>query len=508
MVAPYPVGSPTKFEDATAGTSMTFPKDAALRNGDFAVAFLRTNGTSSTTDFSAPGWTHRGYPFIASDPAGRVMSILTHAVTDAANEPAAWTFIKSDADTRRAGIVVIFRGVDPANPVAGNSVNWDAQNPRVQLNSFAHDAVENGLLVYGWGAEVVTPNATAPVITPGTAIGVASSSGANTAVTRSVVWAGYEPAIVNPTGHKNLTWTSSTGSAATGFVLRGLSTPAPTPQRGFRSVAEMLGKPGATWAHRGGSTTWPEMSRYAYEQAVLAGYGALEFSANRTSDGVWIGAHDASLNRTSQTTGLPDISAMTWAQVQTYQNSLNANGTPRPYYRLDEFLDTFTPTHVVIVDPKHAIGAHDTEFLNLLDAHGGRSKIVVKFYGVGSGATALADKAKAKGYETWGYFYEADVTAGALATSQSHWSILGMNYDAPQSAWDAVLAFGKPVVGHIAATQANYGMAIAKGARMVQSAGVAAITAVGATSVQPWDALYVGGKPVDAVYSGATRIWP
>jgi hypothetical protein len=258
---------------------------------------------------------------------------------------------------------------------------------------------------------------------------------------------------------------------------------ATVPRRpGFASVAQMLATPGATWAHRGGSTNWPEMSEYAYDQAVLAGYGALEFSAHRTSDGVWIGSHDPSLNRTSQTSGLPNISAMTWAQVQTYMNSLTSAGTPRPYYRLDDFLDKYTPTHVCIVDPKNDVG-RIAEFLAICDAHGGNTKIVVKFFGVGSGSTALADAAAAKGYQTWGYFYEADVADGDLAADQSHWSILGMEYGATQASWDAVLSYGKPVVGHIAASQANYDTAIAKGARMVQVANVASVTAVGASNI-------------------------
>ncbi|WP_282847225.1 glycerophosphodiester phosphodiesterase [Microbacterium oxydans] len=294
-------------------------------------------------------------------------------------------------------------------------------------------------------------------------------------------------------GDLSVTYSSSQDSNGWAVQVAIPSTaPAVTPP-GFSSVSQMLATPGATWAHRGGSTNWPEMSKYAYEQAALAGYGALEFSANRTSDGVWVGVHDASLNRTSQTTGLPDISAMTWAQVQTYQNSLNAAGTPRPYYRLDQFLDDFTGTHVVIVDPKHAIGAYNTEFLNLLDAHGGNTKIVVKFYGVGAGATGLADAATARGYQTWGYFYDTDVTSGGLAADQSHWSILGMNYDAAQSAWDAVLAYGKPVVGHIAASQANYNTAISRGARMVQCANVAGIAAVGASTLTGTGTLHLSG---------------
>ena len=295
--------------------------------------------------------------------------------------------------------------------------------------------------------------------------------------------AGYTAPGVGATAAVTATATAAQSSNGAGvqIVIPPAPSQPPVARQGFSSVAQMLATPGATWAHRGGSANWPEMSEHAYDQAVLAGYGALEFSAHRTSDGVWIGSHDAALNRTSQTAGLPNISAMTWAQVQTYMNTLNAAGTPRPYYRLDAFLDKYTTTHVCIVDPKTDLSRRD-EFLALCDAHGGNTKIVVKFYGVGSGATALADAAAAKQYQTWGYFYEADYLDGDMARDQSHWSILGMNYDASQAAWDAALSYGKPVVGHIAGSQANYDTAIAKGARMVQSANVAGIRAVGATN--------------------------
>jgi hypothetical protein len=439
----------------------------------------------------------------------------------------------------------IVRGVDLTNPVAGNSTGWDSTpTPRVQLNSFTVDTSDAALLVYAWANEIVSPNATAPTILPGTEIALVPSS-SGTGSTRTTIWAGYESNAVTSTGHKNLTWaTATSGPAATGVVLRGLAGSAFTAtgtltitgtaatsvgvtrtatgslgvsgtaartvgMYGFASVTQMLATPGATWAHRGGSANWPEMSKYAYDQSVAAGYGALEFSANRTSDGVWVGCHDASLNRTSQTTGLADISAMTWAQVQTYQNTLNSAGTPRTYYRLDQFLDDFTGTHVAIVDPKYAIGTYNTEFLNLLDAHGGNTKIVVKFYGVGSGATALADAATARGYQTWGYFYDTDVTGGGLAADQSHWSILGMNYDASQAAWDAALAYGKPVVGHIAASQANYNTAISRGARMVQCANVAGIAAVGASTITATGSLTVGGSAARtvSVSRGATGVF-
>lgn len=253
---------------------------------------------------------------------------------------------------------------------------------------------------------------------------------------------------------------------------------------GFASVDQMLATPGATWAHRGGSANFPEMSEYAYDQSSLRRYGALEFSTQRTSDAWWFGLHDNSLERTSPGAGSAAPSTYTRAQIEALLNSLNASGHPRPYYGLIDFLDKYTPHRVVIVDPKNALVAHNSELLDILDAHGGPEKIIWKFSGGGANASAGSLAARARGYETWGYFYATQASAGLggngeLQLRGGDYTILGMEYGASQAVWDEVLAFNKPTVAHIAQTQANYDTGISKGADMVQCANVLGITAVG-----------------------------
>ena len=509
MAAPTLVSTATTYAADTSGNSITLARPTGVQTGDFLVAALRTMGSNSTDDFALAGWTRRGYVFIPNDSAGRVLGLYTHPVTDAATEPASYVFTKTVADTRRVGAMVAFRGVDLANPVAGQSLGWTTTGNVVNTHAFSVDTTDETLIVYVWGNEVIAPNVAAPTVTPPGSTALANvQSTIGTSVTRSTIWFGTEPNASTAPGTKSLTWPSVAGPSAAAFVLRGIAAP-PEPVDGFRSVAQMLARKGATWAHRGGSANWPEMSEYAYDQAVARGYGALEFSTNRTSDGVWFGLHDENLNRTSQTTGLPAVSTMTWAQVQTYMNSLNSAGTPRPYYRLIDFLDKYTPNNIVLVDPKHAIGANNTEFLNILDAHGGPSKIIVKFYGVGSGAVALADAAAARGYQTWGYFYETDITSGDMATYQSHWSILGMDYQASAGAWTTALSYGKPVAGFIVPNQAGYTTVMTRGGRFVQVGNVAGVTAVGApTKEQPFDSIRLGTKFVDSLYLGNTKVWP
>lgn len=251
------------------------------------------------------------------------------------------------------------------------------------------------------------------------------------------------------------------------------------------------------------------MSERAYRNSSAAGYGALEFSAARTSDGVWFGLHDADLNRTSGTTGLPAASQMTWAQVQGYRNT--TLGGNEPYYRLTDFLDTFAGNHVVILDYKVA-WQHVQEWYDLLATYSEhRSRIVVKFSGQSNLNAQALELLAGCGYSSWGFYYAEDIASGALDRTQSRFSILGMDHTAPQSAWDAVLAYGKPVAGHIAGNLAAYSTSLAKGAHMVQCSGVGAIPAVGAPeAVQQWDAVYVDGSriPAWAVHVGGVQVWP
>lgn len=223
MTAPEVVGTPTTFASVTSGTTCPLDRPTVAQTGDFLVAGLRTNGSTSPSDFALAGWTRRGYLFKPNDAAGRVTGLYTHPITDISTEPATYTFAKSVADARRVGVMIAVRGVDLSNPVAGNSVGWDAAGaPTVVLNSFTVDTADDALLLYLWAAEIVSPNASAPTVVPGTALALVPSS-TGTGSTRTTLWLGSQLNQATATGNKSLTWASSTGEAASGLVLRGLN---------------------------------------------------------------------------------------------------------------------------------------------------------------------------------------------------------------------------------------------------------------------------------------------
>ena len=257
---------------------------------------------------------------------------------------------------------------------------------------------------------------------------------------------------------------------------------------GYATVTQMLAQTTFYCAHRGGSYDFPEMSLYAYGQSALAGFPALEISLARTSDGVWFGLHDASLDRTSFGTGGGSgttyvASTLTWAQVQTYNilGSTATNNTTqpdRPYMRWEELIAMYYSSHVIFVDPKAAL-SFTTEILNMMDAQASSTtKFIAKYYGV-SGATdnstGWCHDAQTRGYKTWGYFYAAD--SANYATYAPHWDILGMDYNATQTYWDqlAAAAPGKPIMGHICPNAAAVTTALSKGAAGVMVSGAGTV---------------------------------
>lgn len=282
------------------------------------------------------------------------------------------------------------------------------------------------------------------------------------------------------TGSNLVDATFQLANGAGGFTVPGAYKVVRT---GYTTITQMLSQTMFYCAHRGGSLDYPEMSLYAYGQSVLGRYPALELSLARTSDGVWFGLHDATLDRTSGVSNV-NPATLTWSQVQSYQilgsvATNNSSQPDRPYMRWEELMNLYYGTHVIFVDPKVAIN-YRSELLNMMDAMPGSptTHFVAKYYGVSGGASNTSGwnfDAKARGYKTWGYFYEAD--SSNFATYAPRWDILGMDYNASQSAWNSLAAAapGKPIMGHICPNQAAANTAISKGAVGLMVSGVKAV---------------------------------
>jgi hypothetical protein len=246
---------------------------------------------------------------------------------------------------------------------------------------------------------------------------------------------------------------------------------------GSPTITAMLAKPFFYCAHRGGSRNWPEMSLQGYTQSAIRGYDSLEISLARSSDGVWFGLHDASLDRTSLGTGGGSgttyvASAMTWSAIQALPQNRPASGNPvdgvsRPYAKLDDILDAYMQTHVLFIDPKAALGSRAELITILKNRPNWQDKIVAK-YVPGNATNSWLTLARTNGFATNAMFYDGE----NFATYHTQADILGMEYGAASATWTAITALGKPVMGHVIPTTAAVATATAGGAKGFMVSGV------------------------------------
>jgi hypothetical protein len=481
--------------------------------GGVLTGLFRSQGT--TPDVTLAGWTRIGQPFDAGASGGRILGLFAKVAdaNDVALSQSAGSYSFAVASRNVGGIAywdaadveLVVTGFAPDirgvyESAAGNTAPKGRRSPSYALSA-------PSLVFVLAGNECVAGISHVPQATPaGFTTLLNHQTGAGTSGSRTGIWVGYKEEMSGIAPSAFVGWGDVSGEATQSVALRLKATPPPVEGYPVRlsdgrtgqafvltggervtptdirvaapepvmDVPQLLATPGATWAHRGGSLSYPEMSMYAYDHAVARGYPALEVSFGRTSDAVRVGLHDNDINRVAGTSGLPAIKDMTWAQVQEHQITIGPGG-PQPFMRWEQIRDAYGSSHVLVLDPKnYGWGAFRDEFLAMC-MELGPSRVIVKQY---MSDTGLADAAAALGFETWGYAYQADYASGDLALWAPHWSLLGMDIGASQAAWDATLAFDKPVVGHIAASQAAYNTAISKGAQMVQCSNVAGIAAV------------------------------
>ncbi len=485
-----------------SGTSLTLNVPSGYQAGDLLVAALRGQTSASATDWANAAFIRVGPAFVANSSTARVTGFFVHEITG--TEPASYTFTIG-ASARMVGSLVLVRGADPAWVDYYNSISGDGiTNGRTIPSYTANDPS----LVFEFAAsEFATPNNHIPSNYPDNFTQLAEIyTSSDTGISRTYMWLGSRELVGSTSTvgstDTDIAWSGTPSSpVALSIALRpgsGSGVPDFTAKIGdtgsvlsdvtvrvgdtggtlsqisgmramlprYRNVAHMLAQDEFYWAHRGGSRDFPEMSAFAYGQSALLSYGCLELSLARTSDGVWFGLHDADINRTSGTSGLPVASSMTWATVQGYtilgsMATNNPTQPARPYATLQDILNTYTE-HLFVIDVKYA-STYREELLNILDTYGGNERFVGKGYGVGN--NSFAASCANRSYERWGYFYASDVPS-LTSAYVNQWTLIGMDYNAPLSDWNTLAGYrtnGQRMSGHICpdgtavATARSYG---------------------------------------------------
>lgn len=222
------------------------------------------------------------------------------------------------------------------------------------------------------------------------------------------------------------------------------------------------------WAHRGGSANWSEMTMYAYDRAVAHGARCLEVSVNRSSDGVWIMSHDATLTRVTGNA----ITISSTNSSSMLGMAVTAPSGGGVIGRLEDVLDAYGDDKVILVDNKP--GSFFTEFLDLLETYpNAHTQFIVKLDGQ-FGTLANFQAAQARGFKTAGYWYPNNYAAN-LPSRAPYTDYIGMQYDATSGEWADIFAYGKPVWGHVLQNSTQYNLCTAAGVDIYQVADVTAL---------------------------------
>ena len=215
-------------------------------------------------------------------------------------------------------------------------------------------------------------------------------------------------------------------------------------------------------SHRLGGDEYPEFTRRGLDASLRAGFKALELSVRRCGSGEYVLMHDWKTNRT-----VPGSDYAIWnTPWETLKDLQQASG---PVMLLDEVLDNIPSDVVLAIDHKTTSSKEDASegdlqseldlYAKLDAAFNGKpqERVIWKSFIKGGGAR----RARARGYKTMCMFYETEL-AGARF---DEWDVLGLEWNASQSAWTILNATGKPTIAHIITNTGQASTAFAKGAR-------------------------------------------
>jgi glycerophosphoryl diester phosphodiesterase len=199
-------------------------------------------------------------------------------------------------------------------------------------------------------------------------------------------------------------------------------------------------------AHRGASTEAPENTATAFEAAVGAGAGAVEFDVRVTADGEAVVIHDATVDRT--TDGVGPVRDLTLAEVQRLR--IGPGGTEH-VPTLGETLRLLSGRIAVDIEIKNVPGEPDFDpdrelavelVMDALDAAAFVGDVIVSSFN----PLSLATSRRLRPDVSTGLLTNTDVAAEAairFAADQGHrWALPYLGQLQPSAARDARTAHG------------------------------------------------------------------
>ncbi len=518
--APTFVGAVGADGGATSGNTYTTTfTSIAPRDGDYLIWLVMVEVASASLTTPPTGWSLRYGPTTVGSRTVIVYDKVWHT-----GDPTTLSYVKSTANAD-GNAVAAYRGLDVAGVIRGLEKKRQDQSP---TNSLTNTAPSVTTAAANTRAIVVSAEATSAAESGGFLTGPTIPSGwtqdfykAQGTTIQTIAFAHKDLSTAGASGDAIITYQNTQGT--NGWAVQ-LALPPALPSTatvklkasdgnlhdsqiwladgagGLRSVtavhavgrgagtpSALVAKPGFVVGHMGARYDEVEGSMEGITRALHWGADALMLSLQRTSDGKYFILNDAATDGVAYLDRMSlgvadgktlDPRTMTWATLSSsydqgsYWTQRATSSPRRPYLLLSDFLTTYPTVGPILLDPKTIPAAYYSGILDVMDANGGPSRFVAKYYCTG---TAWAAAAHARGYLTWGFFYAAEIAAGTtnLDTLAPSWDWLGLDIGGATAQWTQMLAKGKPVIGHIANTRADYNTGIGKGAAGIMAAGVA-----------------------------------
>ncbi|GAB3769583.1 glycerophosphodiester phosphodiesterase [Microlunatus parietis] len=237
-------------------------------------------------------------------------------------------------------------------------------------------------------------------------------------------------------------------------------------------ISEFIARQPFVVAHRCGGGRWPEFSVRGVRGSVDLGVRALEVSVYTAATGEWVCSHDRS---TVRATGVDlDIPTTPWAELRRLRSRADHTSDPgqdpTPLLLLTDLIEACPPNQLLFLDHKETSGGRgetdqeavgrEQRLLDFLDSIPGLAERVV--WKVFAPAEESRRRAAERGYPSWGIHYSA--TLDQHIRDAKRFDLLGLEWDAPEPAWRAITALGRPVIGHIVASRQQGEVALGRGA--------------------------------------------
>lgn len=437
--------------------------------GDWAL--LVVGGQFGTMQDCTPaGWTGK----YATSAKLRSCTVAVKMVADPADtRDVVWKSPDPKHNGRHVAALMVFDGTKVKSLVPGtpaeNADGWK-NGPFPQLTGFVqHDTNTNPLATFSANVESVTNGSWGKSTTGSwSSIVVGYAQSPYVPPTETGVCALFGVDVRLKEQNDSLDPTLADGSKIGVNVWDGTrETPTSTVRaipEGAKTITELFTIPHFIVAHRGGSQSWPEHTEIAYTQAVDYHAHALEFSAARSRDGVWFGCHDESLKRL--------VPALTEKCDQYTWGEIKAEASKTQYMpaTIDWLMEKYSKSHVIVFDPKYQL----PKWKEVCDMFKGmEQKVIIKSYYDSKWAF---DMIRERGFKTWGYAYNSDTTKSNYPDflAGKNCDILSMEFDAPQTVWNALKGSGLPTVAHIPADLNQLNTGWSRGAMGAIVSGIAA----------------------------------